>query len=70
MQTPRCGVSLGTLARVVAQLPVEKLLGKTREPERAMLLSYLVFDAFKHQRSFVTLIASSPSCASWSTKAR
>lgn len=48
LQTPRCGVSLGTLARVVGQLPVEKLLGKTREPERAMLLSYLVFDAFKH----------------------
>jgi hypothetical protein len=48
LQTPRCGVSLETLARVIAQLPSEKLLGKTREPERAMLLSYLVFDAFKH----------------------
>lgn len=48
LQTPRCGVSLGTLARVIGQLPSETLLGKTREPERAMLLSYLVFDAFKH----------------------
>jgi hypothetical protein len=47
-QTPRCGVSLSTLARVVGQLPAEKLLGKTREPERAMLLSCLAFDAFKH----------------------
>jgi hypothetical protein len=48
LRTPRCGVSLETLARVLAQLPSEKLFGKTREPERAMLLSYLVFDAFKH----------------------
>lgn len=47
-QTPRCGVQLGTLARVISQLPAETLFGKTREPERAMLLSYLVFDAFKH----------------------
>ncbi len=47
-QTPRCGVTLETLARVLGQLPAEKLFGKTREPERAMLLSYLVFDAFKH----------------------
>lgn len=47
-RTPRCGVRLRTLARVVGQLPIEKLLGKTHEPERAMLLSYLVFDAYKH----------------------
>jgi type I phosphodiesterase/nucleotide pyrophosphatase len=48
LQTPRCGVRLETLARVLGQLPSEKVLGKTREAERAMLLSYLVFDAFKH----------------------
>jgi hypothetical protein len=48
LRSRRSGVSLQTLARVIAQLPIEKLFGKTREPERAMLLSYLVFDAFKH----------------------
>jgi len=47
-RTPRCGVRLRTLARVVGQLPIEKVFGKTYEPERAMLLSYLVFDAYKH----------------------
>ncbi|HWO09733.1 MAG TPA: alkaline phosphatase family protein [Polyangiaceae bacterium] len=54
------GVSLQTLARVVGQLPSELLLGRTREPERAMLLSYLVFDAFKqlyrqHRPRFASL---------------
>jgi type I phosphodiesterase/nucleotide pyrophosphatase len=48
LRSRRSGVSLETLARVLAQIPSERLLGKTREPERAMLLSYLVFDAFKH----------------------
>jgi hypothetical protein len=48
VRSRRSGVSLQTLARVVGQVPSELLLGRTREPERAMLLSYLVFDAFKH----------------------
>lgn len=48
LRSRRSGVSLQTLARVLGQLPSELLLGKTREPERAMLLSYLVFDAFKY----------------------
>lgn len=47
-KTPRAGVRLRTLARVIGQLPLEMVLGKTHEPERAMLLSYLVFDAYKH----------------------
>jgi hypothetical protein len=48
LRSRRSGVSLQTLARVLGQLPSELLLGKTRAPERAMLLSYLVYDAFKH----------------------
>lgn len=40
------GVSLGTVARSVAQIPAEKLLGAHREPERAMLHSYLSFEVF------------------------
>jgi hypothetical protein len=48
LRSRRSGVRAQTLARVFGQLPSELLLGKTREPERAMLLSYLVFDAFKH----------------------
>jgi hypothetical protein len=47
-QSPKCGVSAKTIARVLLQIPKEKLLGKQTEAERAMLLSYLTFDAFKH----------------------
>ena len=45
--TRKSGVSLGTIARLVAQLPIEKAFGQSREPERAMLLSYAAFDAWK-----------------------
>lgn len=60
LRSPRSGVSLKTLARVLGQVPSELLVGKTREPERAMLLSYLVFDAFKklyrqHRPRFASL---------------
>lgn len=41
------GVKLGTVGRTLLQLPAEKLLGAHREPERAMLASYVGYEAFK-----------------------
>lgn len=45
--TRKSGVRLGTIARTLAQVPFEKLGGDARVPERAMLHSYLVWDAFR-----------------------
>jgi hypothetical protein len=47
LRATSAGVSLGTVARTVAQIPAEKLLGPHREPERAMLHSYLSFEVFE-----------------------
>jgi hypothetical protein len=47
LKATTAGVSLGTVARTVAQIPAEKLLGAHREPERAMLHSYLSFEVFQ-----------------------
>ena len=52
-QSPKCGVSAKTIARVLLQIPKEKLLGKQTEAERAMLISYLTFDAFNDLDSLV-----------------
>tara|TARA_A100001037_G_scaffold305239_1_gene344580 strand:+ start:494 stop:1948 length:1455 start_codon:yes stop_codon:yes gene_type:complete len=40
------GAKLSTAIRLLAQIPIEKLVGSHRTPERAMLLSYLTVDAF------------------------
>ena len=41
------GVRPSTVARTVWQLPAEKLIGAHREPERAMLASYIAVEAFE-----------------------
>ncbi len=41
------GVRPSTVARTVWQLPAEKLIGTHREPERAMLASYIAVEAFE-----------------------
>jgi hypothetical protein len=60
LRTSRSGVRKRTLLRVLAQVPGEKLIGRPIEAERAMLQSYVVFDAFRalYQRyrpAFATL---------------
>lgn len=47
VRTPRSGVKLGTVWRTLAQVPSEVLRGPAAVPERAMLHSYLVWDAFE-----------------------
>ena len=39
LQTVKAGVGASTVARVLAQVPFEKLVGPWREPERALLQS-------------------------------
>jgi len=46
-RTRKSGARLSTIARTMAQVPLEKLAGAARVPERAMLHSYLVWDAFR-----------------------
>jgi hypothetical protein len=59
LNSTRSGVRLETVLRTLGQVPAEKLLGRWREPERAMLQSYLQFDAFRelyrrHRPAFAT----------------
>lgn len=46
LATLKSGVSLGTIARTLWQVPAELLFGGAREPERAMLQSYMGAEAF------------------------
>lgn len=46
-RTRRSGARLSTIARTMAQVPLEKLGGASKVPERAMLHSYLAWDAFR-----------------------
>lgn len=48
IKTRASGVHLKTIAQTLFQVPNEVLRGPSRIPERAMLLSYIAFDAFKH----------------------
>jgi hypothetical protein len=47
LRTPKSGVRFDTLLRILSQPAREALIGSWREPERAMLHSYIVFDAFR-----------------------
>lgn len=54
------GVSAGTVAKTLLQIPAEKLVGAHKEPERAMLASYIGYEAFKelyarHQPQYAAL---------------
>jgi len=56
----RSGVRPGTVMRTLLQIPRELLLGDAQVPERAMLQSYILTDAFKrlyadHKPQFATL---------------
>jgi hypothetical protein len=44
----RAGVRGRSMARTVAQIPLEHLRGERQVPERAMLHSYLSWDSFRH----------------------
>ena len=60
LNSMRSGVQAGTVLRTLAQIPSELLLGDARVPERAMLQSYILTDAFKslyarHRPAFATL---------------
>ena len=48
LKTPRSGVRLSTVLRTLGQMPSEVLRGPAAVPERAMLHSYLTWDAFKN----------------------
>ncbi len=47
LRTPQSGVRLSTVWKTLAQVPSEVLRGPSAVPERAMLHSYLVWDAFE-----------------------
>ena len=60
MKSTRSGVRTGTVARTLAQVPREILKGDAHVPERAMIQSYILTDAFKnlysrHRPEFATL---------------
>ena len=60
LSSMRSGVARGTVMRTLMQMPSEVLLGDARVPERAMLQSYILTDAFKtlyapHRPAFATL---------------
>jgi hypothetical protein len=46
-KTMKAGVRALTVLRTLAQVPMELLQGSARVPERAMLASYIAFDAFE-----------------------
>lgn len=48
LNSVRSGVQAKTVLRTLMQIPSEVLLGDARVPERAMLQSYILTDAFKH----------------------
>lgn len=55
----RSGVSAGTVLKTLWQVPAEKLRGAAREPERALLQTYMGWDAFsrlyrRHRPAFAT----------------
>lgn len=47
LQSRKSGVRLKTVLKTLSQMPVEMLRGPSAVPERAMLHSYLTFDAFQ-----------------------
>jgi hypothetical protein len=58
--TLKSGVRPATVFKTLAQVPKEVIFGAARVPERAMLASYIAFDAFRalyseHRPSFATL---------------
>ncbi len=60
LRTMKAGVRANTVLKTLAQVPKEVLFGSARVPERAMLASYIAFDAFKslylqHRPAFATL---------------
>ena len=60
LNSMRSGVTAGTVLRTLLQIPSELLLGDARVPERAMLQSYILTDAFKslyrrYRPAFATL---------------
>jgi len=60
LKTMKAGVRANTVLRTLAQVPMEVLQGSARVPERAMLASYIAFDAFEslykqHRPAFGTL---------------
>jgi hypothetical protein len=60
LKTMKAGVRANTVLRTLAQVPMEVLYGSARVPERAMLASYIAFDAFEalykeHRPAFGTL---------------
>ena len=60
LNSVRSGVRWNSVLRTLVQIPSEVLLGDARVPERAMLQSYILSDAFKrlycrHRPAFATL---------------
>lgn len=60
LRTMKSGVSAATVLKTLAQVPKEVLFGSAQVPERAMLASYIAFDAFRalytaHRPAFATL---------------
>ena len=60
LNSMRSGVQAGTVLRTLLQIPAELFLGDAHVPERAMLQSYILTDAFKrlytrHRPSFASL---------------
>ena len=60
LKTMKAGVRPNTVLKTLAQVPKEVLFGRARVPERAMLASYIAFDAFQalyaqHRPAFATL---------------
>lgn len=60
LRTMKAGVRASTVLKTLAQVPKEVLFGSARVPERAMLASYIAFDAFaelytQHRPAFATL---------------
>jgi hypothetical protein len=60
LKSTRSGVRTGTVARTLIQVPREILRGDAHVPERAMIQSYILTDAFKslysrHKPEFATL---------------
>jgi hypothetical protein len=60
LNSMRSGVQAKTVLRTLMQIPSEVLLGDARVPERAMLQSYILTDAFRslyarHRPAFATL---------------
>ena len=48
LNSMRSGVTAGSVLRTLLQIPAEVVFGDARVPERAMLQSYILTDAFKH----------------------